>query len=609
LGLSSTRPTLPGHNGSHQVKWHSRGAAANYGQAGEFAAFGCDEVQGNSIGHNYGMLHTVPLDKATDKANVQNLVFGEVEAGANGQEGPKVKTNVNEDYFIFDPTSDDPQRQQPQFQFKIEDQGDPHQYKWTIYIQPTAKPVAGSSVPSMAYLQGTTTGPQVVEVSWNGQAYNGTGPLMPRGAYTFDIYIEEVRNLGDSTKIDAAELKTPYCIDFSEHSVEFTDATTEDADDATNPDTTEDEDDDNDPLQARITYKLSDCANANAQKVTVHLLDHDLNLKAAHNGGTLVNHRYENVSIYDFDGNETDGVWRGIFMAVDKHGDNTRDHQNRHCWAVNKLKVRSPLYVMIDPGHGRYRTENGTLGWRRPEVGGIHEDDLTLGFARVLRTQLSQGKNKSMFIVRQIRDDVDDIDNDVERSWELRWQITESWYAQVASKLDLMTSIYGYEVKPHMVMTSIHTNGSETSPTAHGTETYYKSRDNLPALTSAGRLLSEKIHSRLVNQAGRASRDAPITNYAIFRGPNPHIPYMLTEVAFHTNTQPWAEGVIPENDLLRHNFSWTPGFAAQGGNVSFLTGQPGCSEYLCPKWWGYSTAMPAMANGVKDYYKAQKNAP
>ncbi len=72
---------------------------------------------------NWGDAYTAgPTPKSADVANV--VVTG-------------IKTNVDEDYFAYDKESDDPSRQNPPIEFDIVDRGDPHQYRWVVYMRPT----------------------------------------------------------------------------------------------------------------------------------------------------------------------------------------------------------------------------------------------------------------------------------------------------------------------------------------------------------------------------------------------------------------------------------------------------------------------------------------
>ena len=95
---------LLGHNGKHQVALHEvNGQPSN-------AVFLFDKRM------QQGRWESLPYAAAPTLHQVGNLVIEDV------------KTNVNEDYFVFDLSSNDKALQQPEIKFNIKDEGDPHQY-------------------------------------------------------------------------------------------------------------------------------------------------------------------------------------------------------------------------------------------------------------------------------------------------------------------------------------------------------------------------------------------------------------------------------------------------------------------------------------------------
>ncbi len=309
--------TLPkGHNGTHAVRLYS--VNGNPAVTSINVEHYANETWSTLMQPPPNDTQPVAVKAKCKTVEVKNLVITDV------------RTNVNEDYFVFDPDSADPVRQEPQLQFTIEDDGDPHEYKWIIYIEPTSTDAYPSEPQHLAYLSGTTTGPGTVSVTWNGQQNNNTGSLMERGTYTFDIYVDEVENAADpnSPVLDEMEMKTPYCLSMSAHSFEFR----VDADDQE---------------RAYGSYTLADGSDQNPASVWIDVLDPDFNLKATQPGpGVVVNTAYENIRLYTLTDDDPSGEWRVVFMAIDEHADRTRDHQGNRMLAVNGR--RKPKIFMIE---------------------------------------------------------------------------------------------------------------------------------------------------------------------------------------------------------------------------------------------------------------------
>jgi N-acetylmuramoyl-L-alanine amidase len=542
-------------------------------------------------------------------ANVGNLVFGEVAVGK------KVNTNMNEDYFIFDPGSSEPARQQPEFKFKIEDAGDKHQYRWWVYIEPTTQT---EPVQSYAYLTGIATDPGTITATWNGRSGDASEgqPLAARGTYTFDIYIDEVADATDvnAPSIDETVLTSEYLY-MAEHDFVFHD---------TALDTVDESDDEDAPVVARIEYKLDDIVGKDATSVTAKLLDHDFIEKAVHNGGTQDKHSYGDIDLYELSENDEEGTWRTIFSAIDSHSGAYRDHKNRRMWVVNRPGIAQFLYVMIDPGHGRFLHDDGSLGWRREkqdaisrdpnatEIDRLHEDDGTLAFARALQERLGTGRNnRAKFRMRLTRSNVDDLHSNAVTANTRRHQRADEWFTELdntRSGFDIL-----YSRIPHVILFSIHTNAGPS--TGHGTETYLN--PHRPNAVAASTELAQKVHNRMISLAKRRDRmPSGVTrhpkNLTIFQGTNDHIPCALAEVLFHTNTNanttPPPHDGIAEYDLLRESLTWTNGMAATGGTVTYAK-NPAPPFGFPPGWWGYNTGARAMEYGIRDYWAVRKSPP
>jgi hypothetical protein len=95
-------------------------------------------------------------------------------------------------------------------------------YRWIIYFRETGTGFFPDG--ATAYITGTASGPgPVTDAIWNGQQNGNTGPVMPWGTYTFDIYVDEVEDVNDPNApvLDETEFKTPYALNVADHSVEF----------------------------------------------------------------------------------------------------------------------------------------------------------------------------------------------------------------------------------------------------------------------------------------------------------------------------------------------------------------------------------------------------
>ncbi len=131
-------------------------------------------------------------------------------------------SNGTVDYFKYDPEGD-ASLQRPQFNFTIEDQGDPHEYEWTVYMRQSIPPGWSKSDwetdGQVAYLTGQVTEPGSVQAEWDGaQTPEGEPDEMPAGIYTFDIFVKEYDDVDaeDRQLLDQIEFKTPYATQVSE---------------------------------------------------------------------------------------------------------------------------------------------------------------------------------------------------------------------------------------------------------------------------------------------------------------------------------------------------------------------------------------------------------
>jgi len=299
-----------------------------------------------------------------------------------------------------------------------------------------------------------------------------------------------------------------------------------------------------------------------------------------------------------------EGYETHLFSARDDRAADDRGHRQRWALQRNQRPFRRRLYVMIDPGHGRYRV-SGHVQWRRTgvsrdpdaqESAKLHEDDSNLALAQALKLRIEGGPNSINYQVRLTRTTVLDLDEGVDA--------TAANEARCAKYVDWLNAVQdAYNAKqwtgqiPHMVFVSIHTNSD--GATSHGTESFYRA-----VTASHSQPLAQAIHNRLVNDGQRRDRQpngVVAQSYTIFSGLGDHAPASLTEVLFHSNTDangnPAPVGGA-EFDLLRDGLDWTVNQDG-GGTVS----------YTAATWWGYRVGAVTMRRGIVDYFAAHPDPP
>ena len=322
-----TATQLLGHNGAHSVQIVSTTCARHDAQ-GNQQAYVNDKTllwysypqTGAPILNSIGL----PIKYAT---TVQNLTVEDVSTNPGG-------ILANQDYFMFDPDSDNLALKNPKISFKIEGLGDLHQYKWEVKVRSTSS----ESRNWTTFCRGQVSNLQNVTVTLNAPTAPDTqeGQLVYKGTYTFDIQVEEFDNLYSAIpqKLDEWVLKSPYLtipptIPNSETG----------ADDGSPGDLLYMEWDDQENLHAKASYQLNDTLGKNASKVHVDFLDQDWSLKSARdNFSTVVNVPHLNNELYVFQGGETSGNFKAIFTAEDDHAALYRDHRNKRMVAVNDYR-------------------------------------------------------------------------------------------------------------------------------------------------------------------------------------------------------------------------------------------------------------------------------
>jgi hypothetical protein len=196
--------TLLGHNGSHTFKVNNMQDSSLLIQNTSTATFSCDELTYGNSYNNYAMSHSVEIDKATDKANVQNMKL----AGVTSLPG-------NGDYFKFAGGDEREIWRQPQVKFHIVDENETQhstsaKYLWKVRLRSTDvdnEEWAGSIV-----ISGIANAPGQITAFINDQQtqciqgqtqvkdelsdpnadHTVYAPLDDAGTYTFDISVQKL---------------------------------------------------------------------------------------------------------------------------------------------------------------------------------------------------------------------------------------------------------------------------------------------------------------------------------------------------------------------------------------------------------------------------------
>ncbi len=259
---------------------------------------------------------------------------------------PEGTANGSPDFFGYDPQSSDAKLRNPEFKFKIVDDGQRHQYYWVIYIKSTPSQQSGWT--DDAYLQGTATTPGEVTATWNGRPNNNTGDLLPRNCFSFEVRVWEVANAatfdpnGENPEppnpvYDEQSLKAPYNLQMSEHTLKLNWEA--------------------EPATARVDYTLADAQGKDASAVKVFLLNAQFSVRNSVSGGTQHANPYLDVPLHTFTEEDYNSAeWRAVFTAVDNHCDQHREHLNRRMLAVNAVQQRPEVrLVNIAIGYRMWR--------------------------------------------------------------------------------------------------------------------------------------------------------------------------------------------------------------------------------------------------------------
>lgn len=167
--------------------------------------------------------------------------------------------------------------------------------------------------------------------------------------------------------------------------------------------------------------------------------------------------------------------------------------------------------IVLDPGHGG--SDSGARGHN-----GLMEKTATLAISKNV-ADILRGSGAVVTMTR-------DSDKDV-------YGPMASDRDELQARVDVGNASAGNEI-----FVSIHCDAF-TSPTAHGTSTFYYQSSH------RGRLLAEAIHQAIVEETGLASRGAKTARFYVLR--NSAMPATLIETAFISNYQ--EEALLGDPDF------------------------------------------------------------
>ena len=166
--------------------------------------------------------------------------------------------------------------------------------------------------------------------------------------------------------------------------------------------------------------------------------------------------------------------------------------------------------IILDPGHGG--SDSGAVG-----PTGAKEKNVTLAVAKKVQSLL-QASGARVVMTRTDDRDV--------------YMPNDSARDELQARVDKGNGI------PANIFLSIHCN-SFSSPTAHGTETYYF------AGSAMGRKLAEALDKRLIEVGGLVNRGVKTANFYVLK--HSPIPASLVELAFISN--PEEEALLTAEDF------------------------------------------------------------
>ncbi|HEY0073738.1 MAG TPA: hypothetical protein VGB77_06515, partial [Abditibacteriaceae bacterium] len=339
--------TLLGHNGPHTFKVKNVQDSSLLIQDTSTATFACDELTYGNSYNNYAMSHSVEIDKATDKANVHNVVITSCKAHDKNEAGVTV---YNPDYLKFDPESTDALRRQPKITFKVEDLGDPHRYRWWLWLKPTRE--EQNSVELTGIMDGPGEKTITINPTTPEAGVTQDHDLTAWGTYTFELRVQEIENNSTTPVLGAwQELRSARLFIPTNYTHPQTGAWT-----PGHTLTLESEDlvDDQSQVKAKVSYYLEDTPNqgkplakdANIGKV--QYLDGIMQEKSFLPLKPEIRTPREDELLHTLTEADEAGEFRAIIMAEDAHAMDYRDHKNKRMIPANQKGMMKSFHIEDD---------------------------------------------------------------------------------------------------------------------------------------------------------------------------------------------------------------------------------------------------------------------
>lgn len=209
--------------------------------------------------------------------------------------------------------------------------------------------------------------------------------------------------------------------------------------------------------------------------------------------------------------------------------------------------------ILIDPGHGLYRTQSGVWQYQRDEWDGYVEDLMTPFLAKYLKEEL-EAWGIQCYLTRPVPGSV--MGESVGPSGYACWTEGACYhleelvgnhplyddYGNTDRAKDLYARPFYAGFRNCKLAISLHSNGSDTNWDAHGVEVWHKNQDPV------SKAWAQSTYERLVQypdwdgQRGlKGDGDGWESNHAQrlwwFRFMPAEIPAILVEFLFHTNAE------------------------------------------------------------------------
>ena len=256
-------------------------------------------------------------------------------------------SNGTNDYFKFDPDSDESELKNPSVSFSIQDRGDVHRYSWYLWTKPTRNEPNSVMFSGIVDMGQSTS--KKVTITINDKAKIGNEIIAPLnsyqqrhllsewGTYGFDLRVQELGGLSDS---DVWLNSQKLSVENHDLQIEFAEDGSAEAE--------------HDMGTAFFDYKLEDEREQNPSQGQIRFLSSNFDLLSSKNLNLQIGVQNTHVKLYSFTGDEQsndtqqDQVFRAIISASDSHKTTYRDHKNKPIQAVNKRVPKKSFHIEHD---------------------------------------------------------------------------------------------------------------------------------------------------------------------------------------------------------------------------------------------------------------------